>query len=299
MRDTVFARSPGPLGIRGVTIAVMRWLVLVCALAACDGVFGLDLVPTVEPDAPPIVRPDAPAGVCGVVGADCCTTGTACTDGSQCLTVDSASRCVELAGAFEQPTMGCPATPACEDDNPFVNTPCTCPNGFAAQALAIDDGCGSDTNPTNSLAKITACAPATAPPNTDWGGWYLQGDLVQCVPGNPSDGCMTRNATTNACSCPGTTQPVKLRVFVPGTACANGYLGGTLSMCLDPNVAVASIRGVFEIDPDGNCRVPITGFGCKCPAGSVESHLRTVTDRVGGTGAVFYRSTITMCLAAP
>ena len=282
-----------------------------CNAMACPGVRArrvrrgvrLDTVPTVEPDAPPILRPDAPAGVCGIVGTDCCTTGMACTDGSQCLTVSGRSRCAELAGAFEQPTSTtCANTPSCEEDNPFVNTPCTCPNGFASQELTIDDGCGSDTNPANSLAKITSCAPATAPPNTDWGGWFLQGDLVQCVPGNPPDGCMTKNAVTNACSCPGTTQPVKLRVFVPGTACANGFLGGTLSMCLDPNVAVASIRGVFEIDPDGNCRVPITGYGCRCPAGSVESKLHTVTDRVvnTNTGAVvFYRSTITMCLATP
>jgi len=118
----------------------------------------------------------------------------------------------------------------------------------------------------------------------------------------PADGCMTPNPVTHACSCPGTTQPVNLRVFVPGTGCANSFLGGTLAMCLDPNVAVASIRGVFEDDPDGMCRVPITGLGCKCPAGSVESKLRTVTDRVvnTNTGAVvFFRSTITMCLAAP
>jgi len=282
----------------------MRWLVLVCALAACDGVFGLDTVPTVEPDAPPILRPDAPVGVCGVVGAACCTTGMACTDGSQCLSLGGGSRCVELAGSFEQPAGSCSGTPACEQGNPFEDvTPCSCPNGFASQELTIDDGCGSDTNPANSLAKITACAPSTAPPNTDYGGWYLKGDLIECVPGNPPDGCMTKNAVTNACTCPGTTQAVNLRVFVPGTgtACMNGFLGGTLAMCLDPNVAVASIRGVFEKDPDGTCRVPITGYGCVCPAGSVESSLRTVTDRVAtsGTSTLFFRSTITMCLAAP
>jgi hypothetical protein len=275
----------------------------VCALAACDGVFGLDTVPTVE-DAPPILRPDAPAGVCGIVGTECCASGAACTDGSQCLMVGGRSRCAELAGAFEQPTSACASTPACEEGNPFVDqATCTCPSGFASQELTIDDGCGSDTNPANNLAKITACAPATAPPNTDWGGWYLQGDLVDCVPGNPPDGCITKNPVTNACSCPGTTQAVKLRVFVPGTgaACMNGYLGGTLGMCLDPKVAVASIRGVFEKDPDGMCRVPITGLGCQCPAGSVESKLRTVTDRLvnSGTSTLFLRSTITMCLAAP
>jgi hypothetical protein len=71
-------------------------------------------------------------------------------------------------------------------------------------------------------------------------------------------------------------------------------------MCLDPKVAVASIRGVYESDPDGNCRVPITGYGCRCPAGSVESNLRTVTERALNTGTtVFFRSTITMCLATP
>ena len=298
----MFGRSPGPPVIRGGTIAVMRWLVLVCALAACDGVFGINEVPTVQ-DAPPISRPDAPVGVCGVVGASCCTSGTACTDGSQCLTVGTASRCVELAGAFEQPSSnGCPSTPVCEADTPFVNTPCTCPSGFAPQQLTIDDGCGGDMNPANDTGTITSCAPATAPPNTDWGGWYLEADLVQCIPNMPADHCVTPNPVTHACSCPGTTQPVNLRVFLPGTGstCANSFLGGTLSMCLDPSVAVASIRGVYESDPDGNCRVPITGYGCRCPAGSVESNLRTVTERALNTGTtVFFRSTITMCLAAP
>lgn len=285
----------------------MRWIGLLCALAACDGVFGLDSVPAVQPDgvvidAPTITRPDAPAGVCGLVGTDCCSTGSAaCTDGSQCLTVGAGARCVVLAGGFEVPsaTNGCATAPGCEADNPFVNTPCTCPARFAKQDLVIDDGCGPDTAPANSLATVSACAPAIAPASTDFGGWYLSADLPECVPGNPIDGCMTPNPITHACSCPGATQPVKLRTFVPGTGCANGFLGGTLAMCLDPTVAVASIRGVYEIDPDMTCRLPMPGYGCRCPAGSVESSLRVVTDRLVNNTTVFMRSTITMCLASP
>ncbi|MBV8757017.1 MAG: hypothetical protein JO257_07075 [Deltaproteobacteria bacterium] len=282
----------------------MRWFGLVCAagaLAACDGVFGLDFVPTAEPDAPAMPRPDAPLGVCGLVGTGCCASGSACTDGSQCLTVGAGSRCVLLAGSFEVPsaTNGCATAPACEADNPFVNTPCSCPSGFAKQDLVIDDGCGTDTAPANSLATISTCAPAAAPASTDWGGWYLLADLVECIPGNPADHCMTPNPVTHACSCPGSTQAVNLRTFVPGTGCANGYLGGTLAMCLDTSVAVASIRGVFESDPDGACRVPLPGFGCRCPAGSVESKLRVQTDRVVNSTTLFFRSTITVCLAPP
>src|SRR3569623_643364 len=88
----------------------------------------------------------------------------ACTDGSQCLTVATRSRCVALAGAFEQPTSTtCATTPACEEGNPFEDvSPCSCPNGFSSQELSIDDGCGGDTNPANSVAKLTACAPSGA-----------------------------------------------------------------------------------------------------------------------------------------
>jgi hypothetical protein len=71
-------------------------------------------------------------------------------------------------------------------------------------------------------------------------------------------------------------------------------------VCLDTSVAVASVRGVFEQDPDMTCSSSSFGPGvCKCPPGSVESNIKTIADRMVGTTFSSFQSTITFCLAPP
>jgi hypothetical protein len=146
------------------------------------------------------------------------------------------------------------------------------------------------------------CAVDAQPASSDFGGWWLTADLPACEPGHP-DGCLRANPRTGGCSCPSPTQMFTFRVYVPGTlssTCQNGELGGELGVCLDTSVAVASVRGVFEKDPDGTCANSSFGAGnCKCPPPSVESNILTFADRLAQGKLSFFQSTITFCLAPP
>lgn len=276
-----------------------RALLLLAAVPGCQDVFGIRHVGDAGPDAPP--RPDAPPGVCGLVGTPCCTTGMTCTDGSQCLDLGSGhAQCMLFAGAFQTTTADSCEPNACENDDPFTSTPCTCPSGFTAQAVTIDSGCGDVNNPTHHDSTVSMCAVDALPTSSDFGGWWVTADLPDCEPGHP-DGCVRANPRTGGCSCPAPTHQVTFRVFMPGTlgpSCQNGELGGLLGVCLDTSVAVASVRGVFEKDPDGTCANTSLGE-CKCPPGSVESNLKTFADRLMNTNLLFFQSTITFCLAPP
>jgi len=276
-----------------------RALLLLAAVSGCQDLFGIRHIGDAGLDAPP--RPDAAAGVCGLVGTSCCTTGASCTDGSQCLDLGSGhAQCMLLAGAFQTTTpTGCEPN-ACMNDDPFATTPCTCPTGFTPETVAIDSGCGDVNAPANHDSTVTMCAVDALPASSDFGGWWLTADIPDCEPGHP-DGCVRANPQTGGCSCPSPTQPFAFRVFVPGTlgpTCANGDLGGLLGMCLDTSVAVASVRGVYEKDPDGTCAKTSLG-DCKCPPGSIESNIETVADRLDGQTLLIFQSTITICLAPP
>jgi len=275
-----------------------RALLVLVAVAGCDRVFGLEHVEDAAPVPP---RPDAPAGVCGLVGTPCCTTATACTDGSQCLDLGSGhAECMLLAGAFQATTPSSCQPNACQSDDPFSTTPCTCPTGFTAQPTTIDSGCGDVNNPSHQVGTVTMCAAAAFPTSSDFGGWWVSADLPGCEPNG--DPCITPNAITGTCTCPAPTRGIDFRVWVLGTlgpSCQNGNLGGTLSLCLDQTVAVASVRGAYEVDPDGRCRKSSFGDTCKCPPGSLESSLKTITDDASTGTTVFMQSTITMCLAPP
>lgn len=275
-----------------------RALLLLAAVPGCQALFGIKVVGDAGPDAPP--RPDAPAGVCGLVGTPCCATGTTCTDGSQCLDVGSGhAQCMVMAGAFQTTTPTTCQPNACQSDDPFATSPCTCPAGFTAQKTTIDSGCGDVNSPTPQLGDVTLCAVAQLPTSSDFGGWWVTGDLPECEMGNA---CITPNAITSDCTCPSPTQAIAFRVWVPGHlggACQNGELGGTLGLCLDQTVAVASVRGAFEAAPDGTCQKSSFGTTCKCPPGSLESSIKTITDHYVGPSVSFMQSTITICLAPP
>jgi hypothetical protein len=279
----------------------MRLLLLILALTGCEKVFSLV---TVVPDAPVIdapPRPDAPAGVCGEVGTPCCAGSAPCNAGALCLGSGAQSRCVDNAGIFgEQPSNPC-GTSECDAD-PYTGA-CSCPTGFTAETADIDGGCGADlNNPMHAVTKLSVCAANAFPPNTDWGDFYIQADIPACTPATPN-GCYSPNHITGACTCPGTTHPVGLRIFIQGVlggGCVNGWLGASLTVCLDANVAAVSVLGVYEKDPNGACRISYPMRDCNCPGGSLTSNIPVFTDGMGPTGnVVFMRSTITMCLAPP
>ena len=175
------------------------------------------------------------------------------------------------------------------------------PERFAAQTATIDSGCGDVANPSHQDSTVTMCAIDALPATSDFGGWWVSADLPACEPNHP-DGCVRANPRTGSCGCPAPTQQVTFRVYVPGTlgpSCQNGELGGTLGLCLNPTVAVASVRGAFEKDPDGTCAKSSLG-DCKCPPASVESNIKTFADRLTAQGTLlFFQSTITICLAPP
>ncbi len=280
---------------------MLRALLVLAAVAGCQRVSGLQHVGDAGPDAvdaPP--RPDAPPGVCGLVGTPCCTSGASCTDGSQCLDLGSGhAQCILMAGAFQTTTPSTCQPTACESDDPFASTPCTCPAGFAMTSTTIDSGCGDVNNPSPQLGSVSLCTVSQFPTSSDFGGWFVKADIKECEPN--SDACITKNAITSACTCPAPTQELDFRVWVPGVlgpSCQNGELGGTLGLCLDQTVAVASVRGAYEKDPDGSCRK--SSFAdCKCPAGSLESSIKTIADRYVNQTVSFMQSTITICLAPP
>lgn len=303
-KDTVFGRSLAIGSSRGVTVIWMRVLVLVVALAGCDKLFSLDTVPIQAPDAPSIdapLRPDAPAGACGLVGTPCCATGTDCT-ASVCLHSGASSRCVANAGAFGVQTLNACGTSECDAD-PFTGQ-CTCPVGFIEEPNSIDGGCGADlSNPMHSLTKLSMCVANAFTADSDWGDYFIQSDIPACTPATP-DGCVSPNHITGACSCPAPTTPVPLRIFIQGTpngsTCTNGWLGAALTLCLNPNVAAASVLGVYELDPDNTCRTSFPMGDCHCPGGALTSTIPVFTDRpLGNVGVTFMRSTITLCLAPP
>jgi len=276
----------------------MRWIFLVWSLCACHRLFDLRTFEHVDAAEP---RPDLPRDICGVVGAPCCTTGAACSDGSTCLAAGGRSRCVAFAGAYEiNPEPTCGASPCLAAD--MFGGACACPTGFVATTTPIDTGCGPAIGTSNQTGTMDVCAIATMPPGTDWGGMYVTGDLPACEPG-AIDGCLTPNAMTGACTCPATSENVAMRIFVPAMmnpSCTNDYIGGMLHACLERGVAQSSIAGVFELDADGYCEAHSDSLaGCECPAGTLASPLRSVAEQHATTPLVFVQTTITFCLVPP
>jgi hypothetical protein len=264
-------------------------IAVMCLLTGCDVVFGLT--------GPGGVRDAAPS--CGHVAEPCCDA-ISCIDGTQCLAGPTGNtRCVAFAGTYQTSQANSCGAPTCLLAEPHTQS-CGCPSNFGVGELAnLDEGCGSDAlAPMNLLGAGQLCGISSLPPASDWGGAYLSSDIPACEPNTTPPNCLMVNPITQACTCPANAEQVALRVFVPGvvgSSCVNGWLGGTLGVCLMPGVPVASIAGVYEQDAQHACRVHSSALsGCTCPAGTIGSQLRSIEESVDRT--LLVETTITFCV---
>jgi hypothetical protein len=264
-------------------------------LAQADMAVGGDLAQADMAVSTDLLQPDLLA--CGRLGEPCCTGGV-CTDGTRCLAGVTSSRCAAFAGGFELgfTSAGC-GTTACSG-NPYASGACACPIPFTAAGGAdIDEGCAAGA--TNATTAFSLCGITTLPSRSDWGGAYLVDDgFMSCTTNKFA------NPITGGNSCPVGAEAVSLRVFLPttnfnGGSCPNGYVGGTLVVCLMSGAPVTTLAGVFEsYVVDGACRVAsASAAGCVCPAKTVKVNLQSVVDRVGDMATTIELANITLCLA--
>ncbi len=276
-------------------------------VASCEQILGIQPVPVpdgaifdaVSTETSTSDAGDAAPSNCGAFGQPCCDGG--CSSG-QCLETADASRCVAFAGTFETNANSC-NTPVCPYPNVFSSA-CQCPPGWPSTTSGIDVGCNDASAPTHLSGAVQFCAAATMPPGSDWAGAYVNADIPGCVPGSDA-GCMMANPYTGTCSCPvddGGMEAFGARVFVPGTlvdgGCANGFLGGLMTICMPQSAKPTTIYGVYETDVLGGCKHSSRLNGCSCPAGTI-AQVRTIEEYPAQctSSCSFPQATITFCMA--
>ncbi len=229
---------------------------------------------------------------------DACLPTHRCGCSSGLVEVD-AGFCSNFGGVFEVSDLGCAS---CTNVNAYLDAiSCGCPTGFpvppsdgSAAARIIND-CSGEGSRHGGYIKF--CEGLGYTQKNDWAGVYEKDDDVPA-----GIGCRRKNTYTKDCTCPPGAEAMTFRVIVDSPKPNGGFIGSSLTMCVNRVAPTKTFGGAYQLDDDvpggSACRVKnVVTQDCSCPQGTHPTSYRVEVDSKWATwGGGFIGSKIFVCI---